>query len=140
MGLIDALEAIAVGSVAITNAALEEVGGQVLSFEQWRTVLLLSEADGSLRISALAHRSGIKSPAAARLLGRLARRDLVHLEPDPDDGRATLCCLTDAGRALRLAVFDARRTRLARVLASAGLTGDAGPILDALAAAFHTAY
>src|SRR4051794_15508807 len=59
----------------------------------------LFEADG-LRIGEIARRARLSKQTLTTLV-RLAERDgLVVRRPDPDDGRATLVCLTDRAREL----------------------------------------
>ena len=54
--LVDSLEEIALGSVAVTNAALAQAGGEALSVEQWRAIVVLGEAEDGVRISGVARR------------------------------------------------------------------------------------
>jgi DNA-binding MarR family transcriptional regulator len=117
--IVDALEAVAIGSVAITNASLSEAGAQALSFEQWRAILVVGEEEDGRRISEVAQRVSVTLPATSRLLRRLERRGLVALEPDPADGRATVCRLTRRGLTLRGAVLDYRRLHMRQVAAVA---------------------
>lgn len=137
--VIDALETIAIGSVAITNAALDEAGGGALSFEQWRAILVLGEAEDGRRISDLARHVGVTLPATSRLLQRLARRGLVSLSTDPRDARATICRLTGEGSALRRVVLRARRERLRAIVARAGIDAEANDVLAQLARSFAEA-
>jgi DNA-binding MarR family transcriptional regulator len=134
--VVDALEAIAVGSVAITNAALERVGGEGLSFEQWRAILIVGEDERGTRISEVARRVTVTVPATSRLLRRLQRRGLVSLAQDPDDRRATLCRLTTRGAALRAAVLADRRTQLTAVAARADLSPSQASVITNLGDAF----
>ncbi|MGY1643987.1 MarR family winged helix-turn-helix transcriptional regulator [Geodermatophilus sp. SYSU D00703] len=57
------------------------------------------EQDGEQRCSALAARAGIDVSVASRQLAALERAGCVERRPDPDDGRASLLHLTDAGAA-----------------------------------------
>jgi DNA-binding MarR family transcriptional regulator len=72
---------------------------------------------GPQRITTLAAAEGISQPSMTQLVQRLQARGLVARTPDPDDARATLVGITDAGRA---AVRERRREsegRLADLLA-----------------------
>ena len=129
----DALEAIAIGCVAITNASLEEAGGRALSVEQWRVLFLVGEGNRGRRISEIAQHVAVTLPATSRLLRRLARRGLVGLEPDPQDARATLCRLSPAGVALRHAVLQARRGRLRAIARQAHIGPEEEDVLARLA-------
>jgi DNA-binding MarR family transcriptional regulator len=60
-------------------------------------LLLPLEQDGEQRCSALAARAGVDVSVASRQLATLERSGLVGRRPDPDDGRASLMHLTDAG-------------------------------------------
>jgi DNA-binding MarR family transcriptional regulator len=135
--LVDALEEIALGSVAVTNTALARAGGQALSFEQWRALVVLGETSEGIRISAVAREVGVTLPATSRLLQRLARRGLVSFEPDPADSRATITRLTPDGLALRRAVLAFRRRRLAEIAAMASVPEELAPVVARLAAAFR---
>lgn len=133
----DALETIAVGSVAVTNAALEEAGGHSLSVEQWRAILLVGADDDGLHISEIARLVSVTVPATSRLLRRLARRGLVSLDPDPQDARATICRLTGQGNELRATVMGQRRNLLRAIAREAGLRTRDGVALVRLARVFE---
>lgn len=82
---------------------LAEAGQVPLS---WYDVLLeLNGAPGRcLRMQDLSERVTLSRSRVSRLVDDLAREGLVERRPDPDDGRATLACLTPSGRgALRRA-------------------------------------
>jgi DNA-binding MarR family transcriptional regulator len=132
----DALEAIAAGSVAMTNAALEQAGGHALSVEQWRAILLVGEDGDDRRISEIARSVSVTVPATSRLLRRLAVRGLVSLDPDPRDARATICRLTDRGSALRRAVVDHRRRLLRGIAARVGASRASAAAITRLGHAF----
>jgi DNA-binding MarR family transcriptional regulator len=63
------------------------------------------KADGS-RLTDLAESSGLSLSAMAELVDGLQGLGYLERRPDPDDGRAKLVCLTDAGRA---AIGEGRR-------------------------------
>jgi DNA-binding MarR family transcriptional regulator len=71
--------------------------------------------DGPSRLTALAAATGIAQPAMTQLVGRLERDGLVVRLIDPEDARATLVAITDAGRALR-ELLQAQRERMAELL------------------------
>ena len=136
-GVIDALETIAVGSVAVTNAALKKAGGQALSVEQWRAILLVGEVGDGRRISEIARLVSVTVPATSRLLRRLAQRGLVSLAPDPRDARATMCRLTQRGLELREAVITNRRSLLREIATRAVLSTRDINVITRLARAFE---
>lgn len=134
--LVDSLEAIAVASVAVTNAALAQAGGDALSVEQWRAIVVLGEAEDGVRISAVARGFGVTLPATSRMLQRLVRRGLVAFDPDPRDSRATIARLTADGLSLRRAVLTERRRRLAEVAGSVDVGSEGEQAVALLATAF----
>ena len=66
-----------------------------------RTVLATLAEDGPTRLTALAAATGVSQPAMTQSVGRMEREGLVIRLIDPEDARATLVDVTDAGRALR---------------------------------------
>ena len=85
------------------EAELREAGAIPLV---WYDVLLelRSTEQGRLRMQQLSDRVVLSRSRVSRLVDELERAGLVKREPDPDDGRASLACITDAGRtALRRA-------------------------------------
>ena len=66
-------------------------------FEYWVTALL-SEAPGrTLRMSQLASQANASLSRLSHVVARLEKRGWVTRRPCPDDARATLAVLTDAG-------------------------------------------
>src|SRR5271156_849693 len=55
--------------------------------------------EGPVRVTTLAAAAGIGQPSMTELVQRLERQRLVTRVDDPEDGRAALVTLTDAGRA-----------------------------------------
>jgi DNA-binding MarR family transcriptional regulator len=81
-----------------------------------RTVLATLAEDGPTRLTALAAGIGVSQPAMTQCVGRMEREGLVVRLIDPDDARATLVDLTDAGRALRKELLESIHDRLAELL------------------------
>ena len=81
-----------------------------------RNVLAALAAEGPSRLTALAAATGIAQPAMTQLVGRLEREGLVVRLIDPDDARATLVAITDAGRALRDELQESTHERMAELL------------------------
>jgi DNA-binding MarR family transcriptional regulator len=75
---------------------------------QLRALRVMSHK-GDLRLSALSERLHIAARSATEVVDALESRELVARRPDPDDRRATLVGLTDAGRQLLDAVHSTRR-------------------------------
>ncbi|MGH3852023.1 MAG: MarR family winged helix-turn-helix transcriptional regulator [Pseudonocardiaceae bacterium] len=74
--------------------------------------------EGPTRLTALAAAEGLSQPSMTQLIQRLERQGLTTRVNDPEDGRATLVYVTDAGRALLAQQKQDRRDRLAQLLAT----------------------
>jgi DNA-binding MarR family transcriptional regulator len=81
-----------------------------------RNVLAALATDGPSRLTSLATATGIAQPAMTQLVGRLEREGLVIRLTDPEDARATLVAITDAGRALRAEHYQTAHERMAELL------------------------
>ena len=81
-----------------------------------RNVLSALAVKGPSRLTALAAATGIAQPAMTQLVGRLEREGLVVRLIDPEDARATLVAVTDAGRALRDELHQSLHERMAELL------------------------
>ena len=81
-----------------------------------RNVLAALAVEGPFRLTALATATGIAQPAMTQLVGRLEREGLVVRLIDPEDARATLVAITDAGRALRAELHQSAHERMAELL------------------------
>jgi DNA-binding MarR family transcriptional regulator len=115
--VIDALVGIVFGGVAITTAALQHASdGDELTFTQWRAILFVGEAKDGCRVGEVANLLDAGLPATSRLLRRLERRELLTIERDVQDRRASRARLTAAGSVLRKAVLDYRRNEIGRLV------------------------
>ncbi len=114
---LDALDRTAYAAVAITSSALADVVGTELTFLGWRTLVILGESTGPVRLSDLAERLRLSLPSASKLVRRLERRGFVTLGPNPDDRRGLLISLAAEGARVRTAVTQRRRQLLADALA-----------------------
>ncbi len=63
----------------------------------WRALAALDQL-GPTRVSDLADWQRVSQPTMTTLVRRMQQQGLVKRGPDPDDGRATLVSITDAGR------------------------------------------
>jgi DNA-binding MarR family transcriptional regulator len=63
----------------------------------WMRALSLLEEYQPLRISTFAELDRCSQPSATALLAKLSNADLVTRRPDPDDSRAVLIEMTEAG-------------------------------------------
>ena len=106
--VVDAVERIILGGVAITARAL---GGDIadLTFPQWRVLTIVGEHGAGASVSAIGQRVGVSAPSASRLLRRLEDRGLIELQRDAQDRRFMRVQLTDTGRAARSEVIERRR-------------------------------
>jgi DNA-binding MarR family transcriptional regulator len=81
-----------------------------------RNVLEALVAEGPSRLTALAAATGIAQPPMTQLVGRLEREGLLVRLIDPEDARATLVTITDAGRAARDELVQSLHERMAVLL------------------------
>ena len=136
--LVDILQRIAFGSVAMTQSALmHATGGLELTFIQWRAVLVVGESEAGCRVGEVARRTMGTLPSTSRLLQRLERRGLLTLARDETDRRATRARLTDEGRRVRDAVLAYRGAQLATIAATVDPPRSAYRVLRELAEGFE---
>jgi DNA-binding MarR family transcriptional regulator len=109
----DIANALQLGAVLVTRHLARSSSGLSLSA---RAVLATVADDGPTRLTVLATAGGITQPAMTQLVGRLEHDGLVVRLIDPDDGRATLVDITDAGQALLAQLRQTQRDNLAELL------------------------
>jgi DNA-binding MarR family transcriptional regulator len=73
-------------------------------------------AEGDVRVGQLASRVGVDDTTATRFVDRLVESGLVERRSSPEDRRATVVALTDAGEALMRRVAEERQKFFADVL------------------------
>jgi DNA-binding MarR family transcriptional regulator len=134
--LVDVLERLVVGSVAITARAIAAADAE-LTFGQWRVLLVVGERDEGVAVGEIADRVGAHASAASRVVSRLKRRGLVRTEKDEIDGRVKRVTLTQAGGNLRSCVIEQRRLDLAIVLADLSITPPEAEAVARLARSFQ---
>ena len=123
---VQAIELMARATMGMTTWALADATpGLDLSLLQWRALLIVGDDVVGARIGQVGDGVGLPLPAASRLVQRLQRRGLVHLERDPDDGRATRVQLTHAGSHVRSAVLARRRDLISEALGRTVLPAEA---------------
>jgi DNA-binding MarR family transcriptional regulator len=81
-----------------------------------RAVLRELRDDGRTRLTELAYSTGVSQPAMTQLVGRMEREGLVVRLIDPEDARATLVEITEAGLAVFAELKATRHQRLAELL------------------------
>jgi DNA-binding MarR family transcriptional regulator len=115
------------GSVDIRRGIAEalEVGAALLVRQlAWgtsltgRAVLASLDDDSPVRLTALATANGVSQPAMTQLVSRLEREGLATRLIDPDDGRATLVAISEAGSALRTQLHQSLDARLVELLST----------------------
>ena len=140
-GETDELATRLIAQAARFTRSTSRAAGLTRSLMAMRVLSNLSQ-DGDLRVGELAAREAVTQPAITATVNRLEEDGLVRRHADPDDARAALVAITDAGR-LELNEF---RRRAARAVSPA-LTAlspadretlrDAADLLDALASAVN---
>ena len=71
---------------------------------------------GPLRLAELAQVEQVSAPSTTRLVAELEAKGLVSRTPDPDDGRAILISVTEAGQRTVLVARSARADVMAELL------------------------
>ena len=100
------------------KAAAARDGGAGLGPDRSAMLLLFPLMEGPQRSGALAELCHTDPSTISRQVAELVRRELVHREPDPSDGRASLLAITDAGREVCERVRTLRRELLAAAVAA----------------------
>jgi DNA-binding MarR family transcriptional regulator len=72
---------------------------------------------GPMRLTELARTEQVSQPGVTQLVTRLERDGLVERRPDPDDGRAVLVHITEAGRRIGRSRHADRTRHLTPLLA-----------------------
>lgn len=132
---LDATETLAFALVSLTARALAEGGGSQLTFQQWRTLVVLGNAPAAMKISEIARRIAASGPSTSRLIRRLQDHGLVQTAQDRVDGRVVRVRMTSAGTAVRAGVVQRRRQLIAELLgdaAAAPAPGDVARLVAAL--------
>lgn len=83
-----------------------------------RSVLATLDDDSPVRLTALAVATGVSQPAMTQLVRRLEREGVVTRLIDPEDARATLVAISDAGSALRAELRQSLDERLVELLSN----------------------
>jgi len=135
---VEAIELVARATVDVTTRALAEAThGLDLSLLQWRALLIVGDDPAGSRVGQVGDGVGVPLPAASRLVQRLQRRGLVHVERDPDDGRAMRVRLTHAGSHARSTVLARRRHIISEALHPTVLPAEAVQGLRVVAERFE---
>ncbi|MGW9021421.1 MarR family winged helix-turn-helix transcriptional regulator [Leucobacter chromiiresistens] len=90
-----------------------------ISMREYDVLYTLAKHDAPMRMCDVQSGVLLSQPALSRMVDRLATRDLIAREPDPNDGRAVLLSLTQAGRGLQQQVGRAHAKSVARQLGAA---------------------
>jgi DNA-binding MarR family transcriptional regulator len=73
---------------------------------------------GPTRLGDLANREGVAAPTMTRIVASLEDAGYVQRAPDPQDGRAVLVAVTDAGASMVVGERSARSRELGRRVAA----------------------
>jgi DNA-binding MarR family transcriptional regulator len=123
---VQAIELFARASVEVTSRALAEAApGVDLTLLQWRALRIVGDDPAGARVGQVGEGVGVPLPAASRLVQRLQQRGLVHVQRDPDDGRALRVRLTHAGSHARSTVLARRRSLISEALDQTVLPAEA---------------
>lgn len=82
-----------------------------------RSVLATLDREGPQRMGRLAELERITPPSLTGIVDRLEQRGLVAREPNPEDARSTVVCVTPSAHELLVAIRNRRTAFLARRLA-----------------------
>jgi DNA-binding MarR family transcriptional regulator len=74
--------------------------------------------EGPMRLTALAEAEGASQSGMTQLVQRMERQGLLKRGPDPEDRRASLVMVGEAGRELWDARADVRRERITELMAT----------------------
>src|SRR5262249_13837915 len=133
----DALEGVATAMVAVTARAIAATDGAGdLTLPQWRAPVVIA-GEGGRRVGAVAARLGASVPSASRLLRRLQRRGLVHMDVDDSDRRAIVVRASQEGVDVCDQVMRRRLDMLSDALADAPLPPGSDRTLAAVEAALR---
>lgn len=86
-------------SNAVSQSFAQKVDAIGVTVAEWVFLRMLYDA-GRIAPSQLADRMGMTRGAISKLAERLAQRELIERDNNPDDGRAHTLALTKAGRVL----------------------------------------
>lgn len=102
--------------------AAEQMWSEV-SMREYDVLYTLAKRREPMRMCDVQSGVLLSQPALSRMVDRLATRGYIAREPDPQDGRAVLLSLTEAGATLQQQVGRAHAKSVARQLGAA-LTPD----------------
>ena len=110
-------DAVLAASRVLIAVAARSLGaaGEDVTLVQYRALVVLGY-NGPQRITDLAGELAVNSSTATRLVGRLARKNLVRRAPSTVDRRATVVEITPEGRQVIEAVMAKRRAEMSRIL------------------------
>lgn len=119
------------GHEQLVAGVADQVGRQLRALHSFKAQIARGESDveramhvvlyvladhGALRVSGLAERLGTDPSTTSRQTGELVKRGLLRRLPDPDDRRASLLDVTDAGHEVVAQMKQRRHEHLARAV------------------------
>jgi DNA-binding MarR family transcriptional regulator len=81
------------------------------------SLLHVLNAHGAMRLGDLAEAMSLDASTVSRHVQQLGDRQMIDREPDPEDGRARIIAISDAGRAALKHTFDQRRAFITEAMA-----------------------
>ena len=120
---------------------LERVLPEGLRFSHFVVLNHLTRLGDGRSLARIARAVQVERPAMTNTIQKLEARGLVHVGPDPRDGRGKLVYLTEAGRSARAAAVAAADAAIAPVAAGIPVAELAAalPLLRRLRAALDAA-
>ncbi|RII74322.1 MarR family winged helix-turn-helix transcriptional regulator [Pseudomonas monteilii] len=77
---------------------------------EWRTIAILDYL-GEAPLVRVAKHAGVLKSQMSRLVTSLSKRELIERQPNPEDGRSALLCLSPSGKDLVRRVLDDSQAR-----------------------------
>lgn len=77
---------------------------------EWRTLAILDYL-GEAPLVRVAKHAGVLKSQMSRLVTNLGKRELIERQPNPEDGRSALLCLSPAGKDLVRRILEDSQTR-----------------------------
>lgn len=102
---------------------------------EWRTLAILDYL-GEAPLVRVAKHAGVLKSQMSRLVTSLSKRELIERQPNPEDGRSALLCLSPEGKDLVRRILNDSRARNEAMLA--GLSAEEREQLKALMQLVYT--
>ncbi|WP_068317703.1 MarR family winged helix-turn-helix transcriptional regulator [Janibacter anophelis] len=117
----------------LRRAWMVDLSDHDLSPHEMRALRVAAERDAAPRLRDLAEALRIAPRSVTDVVDALEAKGYVTRQPDPTDRRASIVVVTEAGRAVRTAVHEARRRNVGDQLGALD-AGQRAALADALTA------